>query len=433
MKETIFLSYAHADTGFVDELERDLQTEGFSVWRDTASIAAGDDVPGRIEEGLDAADWMVLVLSADAVSSGFVAEEWHSHFWEDIRRGRTSLLPIIIADCVVPRFLRHKKWIDFRGGYGSGFSHLLTKLKQPVSIEPKERSEGERAALYRLLNACTSPDYADVRLPGHHSTNFSTSEWFRNIGDIFDFVDELIFDFTSPGVLPAELKYLRIFYAHWLGDGIELPGVKAPAAVCHDVDKEGRDISGSFVMGMSNPHGFEQVNWRLGRVIPCFRDRILRSHCATVFRRGEASHRKLTKSPLAPNYEIEEEAAVFTAPVEWRQGGFRASLGVLAISSNSTTPMTWELQARVSLLATLLGFLLRNFAEHNGSEAGGDLTGVRGLDGVPFGFDSPFEGTYAATGARAISLRREVATFFEEHLLHSGIHTVENDCLRFAD
>ena len=71
-----FLSYSRDDGPFVAELEKRLQSAGWSVWRDEHSLRAGDRWPRRLGDAVTACEVFVLIWSAHAARSDFVELEW---------------------------------------------------------------------------------------------------------------------------------------------------------------------------------------------------------------------------------------------------------------------------------------------------------------------------------------------------------------------
>ena len=72
---SLFLSHSSADKTFVEKLAKDLEGVGVNVWFDKWEIKVGDSLTGKIEEGLQANDYLGLVLSPAAVASEWVKAE----------------------------------------------------------------------------------------------------------------------------------------------------------------------------------------------------------------------------------------------------------------------------------------------------------------------------------------------------------------------
>jgi CRP-like cAMP-binding protein len=108
----IFTSYAHADEVFVKQLVRDLQRDlderSITLWLDQVFIRPGHDWDTEIEQTLESAAAMLLVLSGHSVESKNVKDEW-SYFLE---QGK-PILPVLKEDCKVPFRLRTLHFIDF--------------------------------------------------------------------------------------------------------------------------------------------------------------------------------------------------------------------------------------------------------------------------------------------------------------------------------
>ena len=124
----LFLSYATADREFALRLAGHLKLLGHLVWLDQWEISVGDSILGRIEEGIDQADCLVVVLSRHTQVSLWVEREVHVKSYEEMVLRRTLVFPVVIEDCAIPPFLRPKRAADFRSGYETGFAQLAVAL-----------------------------------------------------------------------------------------------------------------------------------------------------------------------------------------------------------------------------------------------------------------------------------------------------------------
>lgn len=109
----VFLSHNHADKPFVRRLARDLKKCGARVWVDEAEILIGESLLEKVGSGIDAMDFLAVVLSPSSVKSEWVKREveiaMHAEF-----SGRTvKVLPIVLGKCELPPFLRMKLYADF--------------------------------------------------------------------------------------------------------------------------------------------------------------------------------------------------------------------------------------------------------------------------------------------------------------------------------
>jgi tetratricopeptide (TPR) repeat protein len=69
----VFLSHSTKDVDFAQKLETDLRAAGARVYR--VSADAGGDFQGRINDALSICEWVVLVLTKDALGSPWVSQE----------------------------------------------------------------------------------------------------------------------------------------------------------------------------------------------------------------------------------------------------------------------------------------------------------------------------------------------------------------------
>src|SRR5690242_2015732 len=94
---TVFLSHSSADKAFVRDLADALRNGGqIEVFLDEREIAAGENIVSRISDGLHV-DFVLVVLSRDAMESPWVKEEWTAALAKSI-----TLLTVMCRDCVVP-------------------------------------------------------------------------------------------------------------------------------------------------------------------------------------------------------------------------------------------------------------------------------------------------------------------------------------------
>lgn len=133
----VFLSHSSKDKPFVRELAEFLEREGeIGVWLDEREIAAGENIVGKVGEGLDS-DFVLLILSPDSVESEWVKEEWTDAFWDQTNNRKAKLAGVLYRDCRIPRLLRNKKYFDLRTNQPQGFREIRTWLltQRPGAVE----------------------------------------------------------------------------------------------------------------------------------------------------------------------------------------------------------------------------------------------------------------------------------------------------------
>ena len=70
-----FFSYSRKDSDFVKRIATDLKTAGANVWLDQLDIAPGDPWDDSIQNALNGAQGLIVILSDDSVKSKNVMDE----------------------------------------------------------------------------------------------------------------------------------------------------------------------------------------------------------------------------------------------------------------------------------------------------------------------------------------------------------------------
>lgn len=124
----VFVSHSSHDKEFVRKLCADLSNSGHKPWLDEWEIKVGDSIPTKIDHGIDNADYIIVVLSENALSSQWVEREWQSKYWDEIETNKIKVLPILYKQCKIPNLLKMKKYANFTNNYNSGLDDVLAVL-----------------------------------------------------------------------------------------------------------------------------------------------------------------------------------------------------------------------------------------------------------------------------------------------------------------
>jgi len=99
----LFCAYSHRDEILRDELEKHLTSSSrrglISVWHDR-QITGGTEWDGEIDEQLNRADIILLLISADFIASDYCYEEEMTRAIERHDQGEARVVPIILRPCV---------------------------------------------------------------------------------------------------------------------------------------------------------------------------------------------------------------------------------------------------------------------------------------------------------------------------------------------
>ncbi|EUD06977.1 toll/interleukin-1 receptor domain-containing protein [Providencia alcalifaciens] len=132
MKETIghqiFISHSSKDKPFARMLCLELENNGHKPWLDELDIHIGESIPEKVSQGLQDADFVIVILSKNSVSSKWVEREWQTKYWSEIEKGKIQVLPVLLEDCNIPELLKTKKYANFSEDYNYGLSSLLAAI-----------------------------------------------------------------------------------------------------------------------------------------------------------------------------------------------------------------------------------------------------------------------------------------------------------------
>jgi len=126
----VFISYSHHDRSFVERLATELKTTGIPVWWDEMEIKVGHSIIKKVSEGISGATYLAVVLSPSSIESNFVQRELEIALMGQLSTKKITVLPLLLADCEIPTFLKVIKWADFRTDYQTGLKGLLDTLAE---------------------------------------------------------------------------------------------------------------------------------------------------------------------------------------------------------------------------------------------------------------------------------------------------------------
>lgn len=99
---TLFISYSHSDGELLKELEKHLiglRRQGIvSSWHDRR-IGPGEEIHGKISAYLDAADIILLLVSADFIASDYCYDIEMTRAMDRHGQGAARVIPVILRPC----------------------------------------------------------------------------------------------------------------------------------------------------------------------------------------------------------------------------------------------------------------------------------------------------------------------------------------------
>ncbi len=124
----IFISHSSLDNKFAIALSIGLAELGFNVFVDKLEIKIGDSISGKISEGIDSCEFMIVILSKNSVKSNWVKAEWSDKYFEEITSNRVCVLPVVIDECEIPALLRSKRHLDFTKDFDIALFELMASI-----------------------------------------------------------------------------------------------------------------------------------------------------------------------------------------------------------------------------------------------------------------------------------------------------------------
>jgi tetratricopeptide (TPR) repeat protein len=140
----VFVSHSSVDKPWVHGLVAGLARYGVSVWLDETQIRPGTSIVSALERGMEASNAMILVVSPEAMASGWVREEYDRAITLAQRRGpEFPIIAAILHQTELPGFLQSRRGVTFLdpGRYAAGVADLVwgikgTKPAEVLALDP---------------------------------------------------------------------------------------------------------------------------------------------------------------------------------------------------------------------------------------------------------------------------------------------------------
>lgn len=137
----IFISYSHENKDFVDKLAMQLVHRNVNVWLDRWELSIGDSIIDKVQEAVDGASALLVILSKASIASEWCKRELSSGFLRELEEKRVVVMPVLLEDCDIPLFARGKLYADFRASFDDGLRTVvegIAKVTSPFLARAKE-------------------------------------------------------------------------------------------------------------------------------------------------------------------------------------------------------------------------------------------------------------------------------------------------------
>ncbi len=137
----IFISYSHENKDFVDQLAEQLVVHNVNVWLDRWELNIGDSILAKVQEAVDGASALLVILSKASVSSDWCKNEINAGLLRELEEKQVLVMPVMLEDCEAPIFVRGKLYADFRKSFDDGLRTVLEGIAK-VTNENLARYQG---------------------------------------------------------------------------------------------------------------------------------------------------------------------------------------------------------------------------------------------------------------------------------------------------
>lgn len=140
----VFISYSRNDAKFAHTLAANLyKAASTPVWIDEWELNVGDSLIQKIQEAIDKASALVVVLSKASVESEWCKKELSAGLIRELEEKKVLVLPALLEDCPIPLFLREKKYADFRQDFDAGLRAIVSALAKVTNPDQNRIEEAD--------------------------------------------------------------------------------------------------------------------------------------------------------------------------------------------------------------------------------------------------------------------------------------------------
>jgi hypothetical protein len=132
----VFLSYAHKDNHYRKQVQKALEKRGLSVWVDDRGISPGVSWQEAVQEAIDSACVVVVILSPDAKESRYVNRELN---YADNQKKR--IFPILARGSsknAVPFIVSGIQFINMGKVSKAKFADIMDSLAEAIRTHQDE-------------------------------------------------------------------------------------------------------------------------------------------------------------------------------------------------------------------------------------------------------------------------------------------------------
>ena len=134
--KSLFISHSSDDKERIWPIVEYLIGNGISLWVDALEMRPGDKLFRRISQGIESSKFIAVMLTPTSVTSKWVEEEVRQALSNEFYDDEIHVIPCMLEECEVPRYLRDRIYCDFRANIFRGICDLLKTLYREYHIIP---------------------------------------------------------------------------------------------------------------------------------------------------------------------------------------------------------------------------------------------------------------------------------------------------------
>ena len=126
----------------MDKIVTGLKEDGHDIWIDSLKLKPGDNISARVQEGLDQAEALIVVVSENSFRSPWVQQEFAAIALQQISKRERRIIPVKVDQSAVPSYLADRVYLDLFTDFERGLRQLRDALlaSTPESIAAPGRN-----------------------------------------------------------------------------------------------------------------------------------------------------------------------------------------------------------------------------------------------------------------------------------------------------
>ena len=128
-RNRVFISYSHNDRDVAHRIADSLQREQIDVVIDYKDISGGENIFEQIRYMYESSETVIVLLSQSLFSSDYFQYEFPQYFFEEARKRKINVIPILIEKCQVPSDFLEFEVVNLTTNFEKGLERVVQKLK----------------------------------------------------------------------------------------------------------------------------------------------------------------------------------------------------------------------------------------------------------------------------------------------------------------